>query len=56
MQSLLAELMSVISLLFEIGGQISIFLCEKKMSKDIIFNLINDIISNKKIKFNHILL
>ena len=34
--------MSVISLLFQIGGQLSIFLCEKKMSKDIIFNLINN--------------
>ena len=53
LQSLLAEIMSVISLLFEIGAQISIFLCEKKMSKDIIFNLINNnIFSNKKIKLN----
>ena len=52
LQSLLAELMSVISLLFEIGGQVSIFLCEKKMSKDIIFKLINNIYSNKTIKLN----
>jgi len=52
LQTLLAELMSVISLLFEIGGQVSIFLCEKKMSKDIIFKLINNIYSNKKIKLN----
>ena len=51
-QALLAELMSVISLIFQIGGQVSIFLCEKKMSKDIIFNLINNIYSNKKIKLN----
>ena len=36
MQSLLAEVMSVISLVFEIGRQISKFLCEKKMSKDIV--------------------
>ena len=52
LQSLLAEVMSVISLLFEIGGQVSTFLCEKKMSKDIIFNLINNIHSNQKIKLN----
>ena len=31
-QSLLAEIMSVISLLFEIGGQISSIFCEKNMS------------------------
>jgi len=46
LQSLLAEIMSVISLLFEIGGQISIFLCKKKMSKDIICNLLNNNINN----------
>ena len=40
-QSLLAEIMSVISLLFEIGRQISAFFCEKSMSKDIIETLIN---------------
>ena len=40
-QSLLAEIMSVISLLFEIGGQISSIFCEKNMSKDIIQTLIN---------------
>ena len=52
-QALLAEIMSVISLLFQIGGQISIFLCDKKMSKDIIFNLINDDIeSNIKKRFS----
>ena len=45
-QALLAEIMSVISLLLEIGRQISIFLCDKKMSKDIIFNLINNNIEN----------
>ena len=36
LQSLLAEIMSVISLLFEIGRQLSAFLCQKSMSKDII--------------------
>jgi hypothetical protein len=46
LQSLLAEIMSVISLLFEIGGQISLFLCKKKMSKDIICNLLNNNINN----------
>ena len=40
-QSLLAEIMSVISLLFEIGRQISSFFCEKSMSKDIIETLIS---------------
>ena len=40
-QSLLAEIMSVISLLFEIGGQISSIFCEKNMSKDIIETLIS---------------
>jgi len=39
-QSLLAEIMSVISLVLEIGRQISAFLCEKIMSKDIIETLI----------------
>ena len=41
LQSLLAEIMSVISLLFEIGRQISAFFCEKSMSKDIIETLIS---------------
>ena len=40
--------MSVISLLFQIGGQISIFLCKKKMSKDIIYNLLNNNINNNR--------
>ena len=31
LQALLAEVMSVVSLLLEIGRQISSFLCEKKM-------------------------
>ena len=41
LQSWLAEIMSVINLFFEIGRQISIFLCDKKMSKDIINYLLN---------------
>ena len=41
LQSLLAEIMSVISLLFEISRQLSAFLCQKGMSKDIIETLIN---------------
>jgi hypothetical protein len=41
LQSLLAEIMSVISLIFEIGRQISGFFCKKSMSKDIIETLIN---------------
>ena len=36
LQSLLAEIMSVISIVFEIGKKLSIILCNKKMSKDII--------------------
>ena len=40
-QSLLAEIMSVISLLFEIGRQISTFFCVKGMNKDVIETLIN---------------
>ena len=40
-QSLLAEIMSLISLLFEISRQISSFFCQKNMSKDIIETLIN---------------
>jgi len=53
LQSLLADVMSVISLLFEIGRQVSVFLCEKKMSGDIILSLLE---KNKKyslIQQNH---
>ncbi len=39
-QSLLAEIMRVINLLFEIRRKLSFFFFEKKMSKDIIRNLI----------------
>jgi len=41
LQSLLAEVMSVVNLLFEIGRQLSSILCTKRMSKDIIENLLN---------------
>ena len=40
LQSLLADVMSVVSLLFEIGRLVSSFLCEKKMSGDIISSLL----------------
>ena len=39
-QSLLAEIMSVISLLFEIGNQIANIFCEKDMKKEIIKDII----------------
>ena len=42
LQSLLADIMSVISLLFETGRQLSIILCNKKMSIDIISSLIEN--------------
>ena len=41
LQSLLAEIMSVVNLLFEIGRQLSNILCNKKMTKDIIEHLLN---------------
>ena len=40
-QSLLAEIMSVISLVFEVGRQISFFLCNKKMNTNIIRTLLD---------------
>ena len=45
LQSLLADVMSVINLLFNIGRMITNILCEKKMSKDIVGNVL------KKIKY-----
>ena len=48
LQALLAEIMSVISLLFEIGNQLSNIFCEKNMKKDIIKDLIG--INKKTIK------
>ena len=41
LQSLLAEIMSVINLVFQIGSLIIYILIDKKMSKDIIISLIN---------------
>ena len=40
LQSLLAEIMSVVNLLFEIGRQISFLFLDKKMSKDVISSII----------------
>ena len=40
-QSLLAEVMSMISLVFEIGRQISVILFNKKMTKEIIRSILN---------------
>lgn len=54
LQSLLAEIMSIVSLLLEIGRQISSFLNEKKMSIDIIkklFEIENSNLSNKPNRF-----
>ena len=42
LQSLLAEVMSVVNILLEIGRQISYIVCNKKMSKDIIEMLLNN--------------
>ena len=50
MQSLLAEIMSVISLFFEIGRQVTGILIRKKMSINIIDNIINN---NKEIKLQN---
>jgi len=54
LQSLLAEVTSVVSLLFEIGRQISSFLCEKKMSTDIVYDLLNQDKKYIPIKLTHI--
>ena len=57
LQSLLAEVMSVINLIFQIGRLIINFLIEKRMSKDIMISLINkntkDIKHNKSIKIKN---
>ena len=50
LQALLAEIMSIVNLLFEIGRQILSFLNEKKMSVDIIGNLFNVEENGKKNK------
>ena len=52
-QTLLAEIMSIVSLLFEIGRQILSFLNEKKMSLDIIRTLFNIEKKSRKYKFNN---
>jgi len=54
LQALLAEVMSVVSLLFEIGRQISSFLCEKKMNTDIVYDLLNHDKKYIQIKHTHI--
>ena len=54
LQALLAEVMSVVSLLFEIGRQISSFLCEKKMNTDIVHDLLNQDKKYIPIKLKHI--
>ena len=53
LQSLLAEVMSVVSLLFEIGRQISNILCDKKMTKDIAEYLLNQNIGDSLSFQNH---
>ena len=52
-QSLLAEIMSVISILFELGRQISLLLCNKKMSKDIIRYILSKDEENYLIRQNY---
>ena len=54
LQSLLAEIMSVINLLFEVGKQISFFMCDKKMSKNIIKAILDkeNLINKKNYKKN----
>ena len=51
--TLLAEIMSLISLMFEIGRQILSFLNEKKMSVDLIRTLFNIEKKSRKYKFNN---
>ena len=51
-QALLAEIMSIVSILFEIGRQIVMFINEKKMSVDIIRKLFNIENKNNQKKFN----
>ena len=53
-QSLLAEVMSVISLLFQIAEKIIFILCDKKMSRDIIRNLLDNKINKNIIKQENI--
>ena len=57
-QSLLADVMSVVSLLFEIGRQISYFLIIKNMNIDIIGNLIDEdcknLLSQRRYKIDNL--
>jgi hypothetical protein len=53
LQSLLAEIMSVISILFEVGKKISIILCNKKMCKDIISYILYPDKSRNSTQQNH---
>ena len=48
-QTLLAEIMSIVSLLFEIGGQIVAFINEKKMNIDIMSHLFKNLEKEKRI-------
>ena len=53
-QTLLAEIMSIVSLLFEIGGQIVAFINEKKMNIDIMSQLFKNLEEGKtKYKANY---
>ena len=54
LQTLLAEVTSVVSLLFEIGRQILSFLCEKKMNIDIVYDILNQDKKYIPIKITHI--
>ena len=53
LQSLLAEVMSVVNLLFGIGGQISYFLDNKKMNQDIFETLFYESKDKNNIYINH---
>ena len=53
LQSLLAEITSVISLLLEVTKQISIILCDKKMSRDIIKSLLDKDKNSRVSKHNY---
>ena len=54
LQSLLAEIMSVVNLLFGIGRQISNFFCGKKMNCDIVDHLLNNNKNHVSIQQNYI--
>ena len=55
LQSLLAEVMSVVNLLIEIARQISNILCNKNMNKDIIEYLFNKYKKTKNDKLNELI-